>query len=194
MIRIATVDDAESLLEIYSYYVKNTAITFEYEVPSIDEFKNRIQQTISRYPYLVYEQNGIIIGYAYASPFKGRRAYDWAVETTIYVEKSEQKKNIGRELYFALENILKLQHIINLNACIAFPAIEDKYLTKNSVQFHEHLGYRIVGEFYKCGYKFGKWYNMVWMEKCILKHTDNPLEICPFSSIREMLANEYGIL
>lgn len=193
MIRIATENDAEKLLEIYAYYVENTAISFEYEVPTVDEFRRRIRQTLNKYPYLVSECDGVIVGYAYAGAFKGRRAYDWAVETTIYIAKDARKKGLGKELYMALENALALQNIINLNACIGYPIVEDEYLTKNSVQYHEHLGYRLVGEFHKCGYKFGRWYNMVWMEKCISRHPGNPLQVIAFDKIRGELANKYGI-
>lgn len=193
MIRIATENDAEKLLGIYTHYVENTAITFECTVPSIDEFRKRIRHTLSKYPYLVSERDGVIVGYAYASAFNERSAYDWSVETTIYIAKDSRKKGIGKELYVALEKALALQNIINLNACIGYPIFEDEYLTKNSVQYHEHLGYRFVGEFHKCGYKFGRWYNMVWMEKCISKHPDNPEKIKIFDDIRKELAIEYGI-
>lgn len=186
MIRIANENDAEKLLEIYAYYVENTAITFECEVPSVEEFKRRIRQTLSKYPYLVAEHEDRIVGYAYAGAFNERSAYDWAVETTIYIAKDARKKGFGKELYRALENALALQNIINLNACIAYPIVEDEYLTKNSVEYHEHLGYRFVGEFHKCGYKFGRWYNMVWMEKCISNHPTPPLPVVTFEeSCRE---------
>ena len=184
MIRVATEQDAEKLLAIYGYYVENTAITFEYEVPSVEEFRRRICQTLSKYPYLVSEQDGEIVGYAYAGVFKGRSAYDWAVETTIYIAKDARKKGLGKELYTALEKALALQNIINLNACIAYPSVEDEYLTKNSVQYHQHLGYRFVGEFHKCGYKFGRWYNMTWMEKHIGAHEENPDPIIPFPEVK----------
>ncbi len=184
MIRIATEDDAEKLLELYAYYVENTAITFEYEVPSVEEFRERIRRTLSGYPYLVAEQDGKIVGYAYASRFHERKACDWAVETAIYVDKDVRRQGIGKQLYEALERALALQNIISLNACIANPLVEDAYLTKNSIQYHEHLGYRFAGEFYKCGYKFDRWYNLVWMEKFIAEHTEKPLPIKSFSDIR----------
>lgn len=193
MIRIATEKDAKDLLEIYSYYVKNTAITFEYKVPLVDEFRQRIVRILNKYPYLVSECNGAIVGYAYASPFKNRSAYDWAVETTIYIDKNFRGNGIGKELYTALEHALALQNIINLNACIGYPIIEDEYLTKNSAEFHEHLGYKYVGKFHKCGYKFGKWYDMIWMERCISNHPNNPPQVIRFDKIKTELANKYGI-
>ena len=180
IIRTATPEDAKELLEIYAPYVKNTAITFEYEVPSEDEFKKRIEQVLEKYPYLVAENNGEIVGYAYASAFHSRAAYQWGVETSIYVKKCKRNSGIGKVLYQELERILKLQNILNLNACIAYPEVEDEYLTKNSVEFHQHLGYELIGEFHKCGYKFNRWYNMVWMEKHIGEHSEEPLPVIPF--------------
>ncbi|MGN1001480.1 MAG: GNAT family N-acetyltransferase [Oscillospiraceae bacterium] len=193
MIRVVQEKDAEALLEIYAYYVENTAISFEYDVPSVDEFRNRIRNTLSKYPYLAAERDGAIVGYAYAAPFKERRAYDRAVETTIYVARDARKTGLGRALYTALENALALQNILNLNACIGVPLVEDEYLTMNSVRFHQHMGYRLVGEFHKCGYKFGRWYNMVWMEKCLSAHPDRPLPVLAFVEVREKLAAQYGI-
>ena len=174
MIRKAKPEDAEQLLAIYTPYVTNTAITFEYEVPTVDEFRHRIINTLKKYPYLVAEnENGIVIGYAYASPFKGRAAYDWAVETSIYVKQGEAKKGYGRILHDALEKELQQMGILNMCACISAPRDTDPYLNDNSIQFHSHLGYRMVGRFTQCGYKFSRWYDMVWMEKHIGEHTTN---------------------
>ena len=169
-IRTATLSDAQALLNIYSPYVEHTAITFEYDVPSVEEFASRIKNTLQKYPYLVAEKNGRLLGYAYASPFHERPAYDWAVETSIYMDQNIKHQGIGRRLHDALEDALRSQGILNMNACIAYPPEEDEYLDKNSVEFHTHMGYRLVGEFYKCGYKFHRWYNMVWMEKMIGNH------------------------
>ena len=170
MIRKATIEDAERLLEIYAYYVKNTAITFEYDVPSLDEFRNRIDSTLKRYPYLVLEENDIIQGYAYAGAFVGRAAYDRSCEMTIYLNCNSKGRGYGRALYEALEQALKDMGILNLYACIGDPIVEDEYLTRNSEQFHKHLGFTKVGTFHKCGYKFERWYNMIWMEKIIGEH------------------------
>ena len=99
--------------------------------------------------------------------------------------KMPEEKGIGKKLYKALEKILGMQNIINVDACITYPEQEDEYVTKNSAQDHTHLGYHIVGRFYKSGYKFGRWYDMVWMEKYIGKHEQPPKEIIPFSKLRE---------
>ena len=182
-IRTATTADAQALLNIYAPYVEHTAITFEYDVPSTEEFASRIEYTLQKYPYLVAEENKRLLGYAYASPFHARPAYDWAVETSIYVERNRKGLGIGRKLYDVLEQVLAHQNILNLNACIAYPDPEDEYLTRDSVRFHEHLGYRLVGEFYQCGYKFHRWYNMVWMEKHIGRHQENQPEVIPFRKL-----------
>lgn len=186
-IRVATPQDAEALLAIYAPYVTDTAITFEYEVPSLTEFRERIRHTLERYPYLVMEQDGEILGYAYAGPFKERAAYDWAVETTIYVKQGMKKQGIGRKLYQVLEDTLIRQNILNLNACIGYPTVEDEYLTRNSMEFHQHLGYRLVGQFYQCGYKFGRWYDMVWMEKLVGEHGVEPVRVKPFPELQQEL-------
>ncbi len=174
-IRMATPEDAKELLDIYRYYVENTAITFEYDVPSVEEFRGRIEHVLKKFPYLIVEGDGKIYGYAYVSPFKERAAYQWAVETSIYVAKDARRDGLGRMLYEELEKRLKEMGILNLNACIGYPnGAEDEHLTYDSVKFHEKMGYSMVGEFHQCGYKFGRWYNMVWMEKLIGEHVNDP--------------------
>lgn len=184
-IRVATERDAKALLEIYLAYVEKTAITFEYVVPTVEEFSERIRVILQKYPYLVGEHKGEVIGYAYASAFKNRAAYDWSVETTIYIHSERRNMGVGRNLYNKLEAILEKQGILNLNACIAFSEKEDDYLTKESVSFHEKLGYHIVGRFHKCGYKFNRWYDMVWMEKHIGCHKENQPPIKLFKGVIE---------
>lgn len=184
-IRPATPADAEELLSIYAPYVEHTAITFEYEVPSVEEFRERILHTLQHYPYLVAEKTitNSIVGYVYAGPLHVRAAYAWSVETSIYVKEGEKNSGIGKILYTALEKALAAQNMTNLNACIASPVTDDEYLNHNSIQFHTHLGYSMIGEFHKCAYKFGRWYNMVWMEKMIADHPDKQPEVIPFGQI-----------
>ena len=172
IIRPATPDDAERLAAIYAPYVTDTAITFEYVAPTVEEFRGRIVNTLRKYPYLVAEADGQLLGYAYASAFKGRAAYDWAVETSIYLRQGESGRGLGRLLHDALQEKLQEMGILNMCACITAPRGEDPYVTENSIQFHDHLGYRMVGRFVQCGYKFGRWYDMVWMEKHIGPHPD----------------------
>ena len=192
-IRAAALEDAAALLAIYAPYVEKTAITFEYAVPSPGEFAGRIARTLERYPYLAAESEGEILGYAYAAPFKERAAYDWAVETTVYVREDVKRQGVGRELYGALERCLAAQGILNLNACIACPEREDEYLTRDSAEFHRRLGYRTAGEFRQCGCKFGRWYGMVWMEKHIAPHQDCQPPVRWFPEVRDQAASELGI-
>lgn len=192
-IRTATPDDAARLLEIYAPYVKNTAITYEYDVPSESEFKRRIEHTLVRFPYLVIESDGVIVGYAYAGPLHSRPAYDWAVETSIYLDRTARGNGLGRKLHDALENVLREQGFLNMNACIAYPKVEDEHLNRNSAEFHAHLGYRMVGEFNKCAYKFNRWYGMVWMEKHIGEHLENQPPVTPYPEIREAISEKFGI-
>ena len=185
-IRIATEQDAAGLLNIYAPYVEKTAITFEKEIPSPEEFAHRIRRVLKKYPYLAATMDNEIVGYAYAGAFQERAAYDWAVETSIYVAMDKRRMGIGKKLYEALERALKAQNILNLNACIAYPREEDAYLTKESAYFHEHMGYRLVGEFDRCGYKFCRWYNMIWMEKHIGEHLENQPTVRPFDEVKEI--------
>lgn len=183
-VRRAVLADAERILEIYDYYVINTAVTFEYDTPSREEFKKRMERTMSRYPYLVIEKDGVIQGYACAGPFIGRAAYDWSCETTIYLDHSALKCGMGRKLYGALETALRMMGIRNLYACVACPETNDKYLTMNSADFHAHMGFVKTGEFRKCGYKFSRWYNMIWMEKIIGKHPVHPEMVTGFPELK----------
>ncbi len=182
-IRPVTILDAGALASIYAPYVEKTAITFEYEPPSEEEFRERIRHTLSRYPYILAHKGEEILGYAYAGPFKGRAAYDWAVETSIYIKMGSTKQGIGSLLYEAMEDILKRMNVINLYACIACTDIEDPYLTNNSVDYHRHMGYHMIGQFHQCGYKFGRWYHMVWMGKMLGEHRGDPEPILWFPDL-----------
>lgn len=182
-LRIASPEDAEELLNIYAPYVESTAISFEDEVPSVPEFRDRIRRVLERYPYLEAVQNGEVLGYAYTHPFIGRAAYDWSAETTIYLKQGKTGKGVGRLLYEALEEISRAQNITNLNACIGLPERDDEYLNGNSVQFHAHMGYSMVGKFHNSGYKFGRWYHMVWMEKLIGEHKEKHPPVIPFPEL-----------
>lgn len=176
IIRRAKASDAQDLLGIYAPYVRETAITFEYTVPSLKEFSERINKTLTKYPFLVAVHEAQILGYAYASAFKNRAAYDWAVETTIYVKQDNRQSGVGKKLYQNLEAVLKKQNICNLYACIAYP-------NPGSIGFHEHLGFQTIGHFSKCGYKFETWYDMVWMEKMIGEHGANPKSVIPITEL-----------
>lgn len=169
-IRSATPADARGMLDIYAPYVRDTAISFEYDAPTLDEFQRRIERTTARYPWLLAEEEARALGYAYAGPLKGRAAYDWSCETTIYLDPAARGRGLGRRLYEALEAALRALGVTNMYACIAWPEVEDEYLTGNSVRFHAHMGFEECAHFHRCGCKFGRWYDMIWMEKFIGTH------------------------
>ena len=175
-IRTATPEDAARLVAIYAPYVEQTPITFEYVVPSVEEFAERIRHTLTRYPYLVAEQDGEPVGYAYASAFKGRAAYDWSVETSIYVSKDLRSSGVGSLLYKKLEEYLTAQHVCNVCACITYP-------NPPSIAFHEKHGYETVAHFHASGYKQDKWHDMIWMEKTLCPHTIPPKPFIPFPEL-----------
>lgn len=173
-LRFATPDDAEALIAIYAPYVQKTAITYEYEVPSPAEFLRRMETYSAKYPYLVAELEGVPVGYAYACPLGSRPAFDWAVETAIYVREDCKGLGIGRALYEKLEDILQLQGIRTMTAAVASVGHEDPYLTDASIRFHLRMGFTPVGTFHHAGCKFGRWYDLTWLEKAIGEYEENP--------------------
>lgn len=186
-IRPATLADAEILRDIYAPYVEETAVSFEYTVPTVAEFTERMKDIMKRYPYLVAEEAGEAVGYAYASPFHEREAYSWSAELTVYLRKDQRGRGRGRLLYEKLEQILRAQNITNLYACIAWPEQEDEYLTGASARFHERMGFRLAGMFHRCGYKFGRWYSMVRMEKEIGTRREKQPPVKSFSEVKEQI-------
>lgn len=157
-IRPATAQDLPRILEIYGHYVENTAASFEYTVPTLEDFTQRFLKITAKFPWLVWEEDGIVFGYAYGSlPFE-RAAYQWCAEASIYLCPEAWGKGIGRKLYAALEQLLKEQGYRKVYAIIT-EANED------SIVFHRAVGYRHTARMPDCGYKFGKWYGIVWMEK-----------------------------
>ena len=170
VIRDARPEDAARLAEIYGYYVEHTAITYEYAVPTAEEFRGRIEKTLRRYPYLVAEEAGVILGYAYAGPLITRPAADWVCEVSIYLDRGARKRGLGRALYAALEEALKRMGICSLYALVALPEVPDEYLDGNSAGFHAHLGFREAGRLHSCGHKFGRWYDLLYLEKQIAPH------------------------
>ncbi len=161
-IRFAKPSDARSLLDIYAPYVENTVITFEYEVPTIEDFANRIEKTLEKYPYLVAEEDGVVVGYAYASTYYARAAYDWAVELSVYVSQDARGQGVGTELYDALEDLLDQMGYVHLLACISLP-------NEASLALHRKRGYQQVALFPKIGYKFNRWHDIVWLQKSLDK-------------------------
>ena len=154
-LRVATPSDGAALAEIYAYYVKETAVSFEYEAPSAEEFSHRIEHKLAKYPYLVAERDGKPIGYAYASEFRERAAYNWDAELSIYLDKDERRCGAGRMLCQALAEILKAQNFVNLYAIITLP-------NDGSEAFHSKMGFEKLCEVDRVGYKKEKWYGLTW--------------------------------
>ena len=160
--------DAAALAEIYRPYVEKTAVSFEYEAPDAAEFGRRIAEITQKYPYIVAVWGDEIVGYAYASVFKARAAYDGCAEVSVYLKEDCRGQGIGSFLYTVLEKKLRAQVIRHAYACIAYPDRgEDETLTKDSVNFHYAKGYSMCAYFKDCGSKFGREYSMVWMEKTL---------------------------
>ncbi len=183
-IRFATENDVEALLSIYAPYILETAISFEYTVPTEKEFRSRIRTFSAKYPYLLAEKDGEILGYAYACPFGERAAFSRSCETVLYIKKDVRGMGLGRMLYTKLEEILKRQNITNINACVAYVEEENLHLTHASPLFHERMGYHKVAHFSKCGYKFGEWYDILWLEKFIGEHGKEPAPFIPITELK----------
>ena len=172
-IRLAKPLDAAALLAIYAPYVENTAITFEYDVPTVEDFANRIEKTLKKYPYLVAEEEGAILGYAYASTYYARAAYDWAVELSVYVSQDARGKGVGSKLYDKLEDLLDQMGYMHFLACISLP-------NKASLALHRKRGYQQVAHLPKIGYKFERWHDIVWLQKSLEKQAE------PIKLLKEM--------
>lgn len=174
--------DAAALAAIYAPYVRNTAISFAYEAPPAEGFAAQIARVTERYPWLVLEeQDGTVAGYCYASSFHSREAYRFGAELSIYIRMDARARGYGTALYDALEKCLRAMHVLKVYACIAVS--ENPVGTrvgKASLLFHEKRGYTLVGRFPESGYKFGEWYDMVYMEKDLTPVPDEPEELVPF--------------
>lgn len=168
-IRLISENDAREVLDIYKPFVINTIVSFEYEAPSVDEFLKRIQTNILEYPWLVCLHGTKIIGYAYASKHRQRKAYQWSCESTVYLAPEFQHKGIARILYKTLFSILKIQGYFNVYAGISLP-------NQKSVGFHQSFGFKKVGIYKKTGFKFGKWHDVAWFYFDLKKHIGNPPE------------------
>ncbi|HEL2051488.1 TPA: N-acetyltransferase [Streptococcus suis] len=164
-IRSAQIEDAADLVAVYAPYVETTAITFETEVPTVADFASRIKKTLEKFPYLVAEEEGRVVGYAYASTYYARAAYDWTVELSVYIKQEVRGKGIGTLLYNALEKELTARGFKNFLACIALP-------NSASLALHEKRGYEQVAHFKKVGYKFGTWHDIVWLQKSLVGEND----------------------
>ena len=157
IIRLATPADSAAILSIYAPFITNTVITFEYDVPSVMDFRQRISSILQKYPWLVCEIDGAIAGYAYASAFHQRAAYNWSVDLSIYIHPLYHGKKIAQALYSALLEMLRLQGYCNAYAGITLPNLKSERL-------HRSFGFTPVGVYRNVGYKMGQWHDVQWLE------------------------------
>lgn len=167
IIRDAKPEDAARLAEIYSYYVDETAVSFEYTAPTAEEFGERIRKITAKYPYLVCVRDGVAVGYAYASAYSSREAYSWTAAVSIYVDREYRRQGIGALLYAELEKRLCEIGIVNLLAGVAYADEEDEYLSHDSCKFHLRSGYTETAHLVTVGKKFDRWYDLIWYQKKI---------------------------
>jgi phosphinothricin acetyltransferase len=177
-IRLATGDDAAAILDIYAPYIQNTSFTFETEVPSLHAFKERINNYLQRWPWLVCEIDGKIAGYAYAGNYRERVAYQWCTESSIYLHDDFQKKGVARALYTALIGILKEQGFRNVYAVINLP-------NEKSVAFHESMGFTYFATYENVGYKLGRWKNVGWWQLIINEYGPEPAAPIMFAELNK---------
>lgn len=160
-IRAATLEDAKDILAIYEPYILNTTITYEYETVSIDEFRNRMIETMQKHPWIVYEVNGVIAGYAYASTHRKRAAYGWDCEVSVYLDPKYQKQGIASKLYEKLLSILQSQGYVNVYSFIDYP-------NESSYTLHKKFGFNELCIYKRTAYKFGAWRDLLVMEKSLI--------------------------
>ena len=160
-------EDVAEVLEIYASYVQNTAITFEYEVPSLENFSDRVHHYTEQYPWIVAKECGKIVGYAYASVYRSREAYQWGCELSIYLRSEVQGMDLGRTLYSALMDLLTLQGYYTVYGVITLP-------NAASIALHKQLGFSVDGIQENCGFKLGNWHNTTIMSK-VLRDFEPPI-------------------
>lgn len=168
MIRLATPIDAAQIQAIYAPYVLNTPISFENEPPGVDEMAERIRSVLVKFPWIVFEDDGFIAGYAYASTLASRPAYQWSVESSVYTRSDLRRKGLGRKLYATLFDLLRIQGLYNVMAGIALPNAE-------SVGFHESMGFRKAGERTNIGFKLGRWHSVGQWQLQLAPYAESPV-------------------
>ena len=175
-IRLARESDAEELLEIYRPYVETTSITFETEVPTVEEFAGRIRDTLTKFPYLVIEEDGAILGYAYAHPFHQRAAYGWTVESSVYVRQNVRHGHIGSLLYQALMERLERQGVRNVCAVVTVP-------NEPSMAFHARMGFTSAGILPNFGYKMDEWHGVEYLYRQLGPTGEPPKPLLPLKEL-----------
>jgi L-amino acid N-acyltransferase YncA len=179
-IRLATERDAEQVATIYAPNVTDKIVSFELEPPTAEEMRRRIEVTLERYPWLVCERHGRVLGYAYAGAHGSRAAYRWSVEVSVYVHEGAHRKGVGRALYTSLFAVLKLQGFYNAYAGATLP-------NPASVGLHEAMGFRPVGVYRGVGYKMGAWHDVGWWHLSLRERVANP---DPPADLHSMLGSE----
>ncbi|XVH32755.1 arsinothricin resistance N-acetyltransferase ArsN1 family B [Haloferacaceae archaeon DSL9] len=159
--------DAEQISDLYAPYVRETPVSFETTPPDADEIERRIEKTTARYPWLVCERDDAILGYAYASDFSPREAYQWSAESSVYVRRDAHRNGIGRVLYATLFRLLREQGFYNAYAGLTLP-------NPGSVGLHESVGFEPVGVYEDVGHKHGEWYDVQWWHKVLAPHPAEP--------------------
>ena len=173
MLRIAEARDAERIAEIYKPYVERTGISFEETPPSAEEMRGRIENILSSYPYLVYEEKRLVLGYAYASRYRERSAYRWSLESSIYVAEDERGRGVGKALMGALVDILREQGFVNFYAVITPP-------NPASFALHARFGFEPLASFPDTAFKNGTWLGVDWMQLRLNDLPEHPEEPIPF--------------
>ncbi len=179
MIRIVNLADSKQILDIYRYYVECDSATFDIEVPNECEIQEKIKTLSATFPYIVYEQDGCVIGYAYAHPYYGRKAYMWNVEVSVYVDKRYLHQKIGSKLYEKLLALLTKLGYNKAYACITAS-------NTASIKMHERFEFKEIGYFKEAGYKLDAWWDVVWMEKELQKASINPQTPKSITELREL--------
>ena len=183
-LQVAGDGDVFPMLAIYAPYVRDTAITFEYEVPTAAEFGARLHHVLPEYPWLVCRAPGQVLGYAYAHRHMERAAYGWNVECSVYVLGSARGRGVGRALYGALLELLRLQGVVNAYGCIAVP-------NEPSEALHRATGFSLLGHFPASGWKQGRWHDIVWYGRCLQEPgAGEPAPRRPFGSLGQGLVDE----
>jgi len=176
MIRVATNDDAARMLEIYTPFILNSGITQETEVPSVEDFQQRVISNLEERPWLVCEINNEIAGYAYAGKHRDRKGYQWCTEPSVYISEKHFGVGIAHALYTALFDILKLQGYVNAYAVITLP-------NDRSIAFHKKFGFEYLTTYKGIGYKLGLWHDVGWMQYEITPHKEDPADPIKFPAI-----------
>lgn len=182
VLRFVQETDAAQILEIYTPYIRDTAVTFECEVPSLAAFTQRIREFSAQYPYLVCEIDGWLVGYAYAHRQKERAAYGWNAELSVYLKQDYLRMGIGKAFYTALIDILRLQNVRNVYGGVTVP-------NENSEKLHEAMGFKKLGVYHKTGYKRGAWHDVAWFERHIGEGAAEPAPFLPVCALDKHVLN-----